>query len=177
VARPLKVPRMTMINHARPPGSRRWERQQNDENRLSGIYGDHIKPKRKNMVRILFQNPQGIGRLDLNGQMHMDKLNAIKTFTLKHAVDVVGFAEVNKDWRNIPQSQTLWEATSGWFEYRRLVTGINQRIISSLQIQFGGTLLLTINETAHRIVATDKDPRLLGRWTSVLLNGKNGKKC
>lgn len=177
MARPLKVPRLTMINHPRPPGSRRRERQQNDENRLSGIYGDHIKPKRKNMVRILFQNPQGIGRLDLNGQMHTDKLNAIKTFTLKHAVDVVGFAEVNKDWRNIPQSQTLWEATSGWFEYQRLITGINQRINSSSQIQFGGTLLLTINETAHRIVATDKDPRLLGRWTSVLLNGKNGKKC
>jgi hypothetical protein len=99
-----------MINTPRPPGTRRQERLRNDENRLSGIYGDHIKLKKKNMLRILFQNPQGLGRMDSTETLQTDKLNAIKNVTIKHSVDVVGFAEVNKDWRNIPQSQTFWES-------------------------------------------------------------------
>jgi Endonuclease/Exonuclease/phosphatase family. len=166
-----------MINIPRPPGTRHQERQQNDENCFLGIYGDHIKPKKKNMLRILFQNPQGLGHMDTNERLHTDKLNAIKTVTIKQDVDIVGFAEVNKDWRNIPQSQTFWEATSGWFEHRRLVTSNNTTVASSSPNQFGGTLLLATNEAAHRLTTTDKDQRQLGRWTSMLLNGKNGKRC
>lgn len=171
------APRVRMINYPRPPGTRRQERQRTDENRLLGIYGDHIKPKNKNTIRLLFQNPQRLGRMNDKDSMYTDKLNTMKNVILKHEVDVIGFAEVNKDWRNIPQTQTFWHTTEGWFEYRRMVTGINQQVFSTSPIQFGGTLLMTTNQTAHRTMKSDKDSRLLGRWTSVLLQGKQNKQC
>jgi Endonuclease/Exonuclease/phosphatase family. len=166
-----------MINYPRPPGTRRQERQRNDENRLSGIYGDHIKPKKRNTIRILFQNPQGLGRMDSNDNIYTDKINSLKNVMLKHTIDVIGFAEVNKDWRNIPQTQTFWQVTEGWFEYRRLATSINQTVTSNSPTQFGGTLLMTTNQLAHRTIQLDQDPRRLGRWTSVLLQGKQERRC
>jgi hypothetical protein len=166
-----------MNNHPRPPGIRRQERLRNNRDRHLGIYGDHIKPKRKNTMRILFQNPQGLGHMNTNDSMHTDKINSLKNVILKHEVDIVGLAEVNKDWRNIPQKQTFWQLTEGWFEHRRLVTSLNHTVSSTSPIQFGGTLLMSSNQMAHRTTHMDKDARLLGRWTSCLLQGKQSKRC
>lgn len=88
------------------PGGRQG-RLEIEENRLSGIYGDHIKQKRSGMVRILFQNPQGLGKL---GDQSV-KLNKLKDTLLKHNVDILGFAETNKDWRKVQQKETFWACT------------------------------------------------------------------
>jgi hypothetical protein len=73
------------------------------------------------MVRILFQNPQGLGKL---GNQSV-KLNKLKDKLPKHNVYIVGFAETNKDWRGLQQRETFWACTEGWFQYRRLTTGIS----------------------------------------------------
>ena len=90
-----------MNNYNCPPG-RRQERREITENRLNGIYGDHIKQKRHGMVRILFQNPQGLGNMDSSRNGQSLKIMKLKDTLLKHSIDVVGLSEVNKDWRLTP---------------------------------------------------------------------------
>lgn len=165
-----------MCNQTGPPGGRQ-ERQRNDENRLSGIYGDHLKQKRKGMIRILFQNPQGIGSIDSNNSRQTLKINKLKHTLLKHDVDIVGLSEINKDWRMVPHKESMWACTEGWFEHRRLTTSINELNPPTSPTQFGGTLLMAMNRIAFSIAAAEKDFRKLGRWTSILLKGKNQRRC
>lgn len=165
-----------MCNVPRPPG-RRQGRQRN-ENRLDGIHGDHIKQEKKTgMIRILFQNPQGLGPINSDHNCQTSKINTLKDIVIKHDIDILGMSEVNKDWGMIPQTETMWSLTDGWFEYRRLVTGLNSLVPPMSRTQFGGTLLLAINRIAFSITSTDGDPRKLGRWTSMLFKGKDQKKC
>jgi len=165
-----------MCNHPRPPGGRQ-ERQQYDENRHTGIYGDHLKPKKKGMVRLLFQNPQGLGPMNELTQLQTSKITKLKETLLKHDIDLLGLSEVNKDWRKIPHQQTLWSISDGWFEHRRLSMSINTKVRAHSKVQFGGTLMLAVNRLAHSIVSIDEDPRGLGRWTSMRLKGKNNSLC
>jgi Endonuclease/Exonuclease/phosphatase family. len=165
-----------MNNPPRPPG-RRQERHDNEQNRLSGIYGDHLKQKRSGMLRIFFQNPQGIGPISSDGRGQSLKITKLKDFFIKHKVDLIGLSETNRDWRIIPQKETFWQCTEGWFEHRRLVTSINEKIPTRTQTQYGGTLLLATNRLAYSVTATDNDPRKLGRWSSMRLKGKNNTLC
>jgi exonuclease III len=165
-----------MNNNNSHPGGRQG-RPGIDENRLSGIYGDHLKQKRSGMVRILFQNPQGLGRLSSERNQHSDKINKLKDTLIKHNVDLVGFSEINKDWRRIPQRETFWACTEGWFEHRRMTTGINELTPITSETQFGGVLIMAMNRIAYSISDIAKDFRNLGRWTSIALKGKNQKIC
>lgn len=56
---PLPPPTKKMNNPPCPPG-RRQERQQNVENRLTGIYGDHLKTKKKWNDTICLSKPTRI---------------------------------------------------------------------------------------------------------------------
>jgi len=105
------------------------------------------------------------------------KINTLRDTLLKHTVDFLGLAEVNKDWRKVPHEESLWTLTDGWFEHRRLSTSINSQVPPTRKVQTGGTALLAINKVAYSIIAQDIDPRKLGRWTSMLLKGKNQHKC
>jgi hypothetical protein len=58
------------------------------KNRQTGIYGDHIKQKKSGMLRILFQNPQGLGRLAQDEQGQTLKINKLKHLLLTHSIDV-----------------------------------------------------------------------------------------
>lgn len=129
-----------MSNVPHPPDSRRQGRQESNENRLQGIYGDHIKQKWNGMVRILFNNPQGLGAIQNREQCQSYKINKLKDTLLKHNIDILlGLSEVNKDWRMIPQKQTLWQLTDGWFEYRHIITSLNSMVTPTSQTQYGGT--------------------------------------
>jgi Exonuclease III len=129
------------------------------------------------MVRILFQNPQGLGRLSANVTTQTSKLYKLKETLLKHNIDILGLVEVNKDWRLVPQQNTFWAITEGWFEHRRLSTCNNRQVPAITTTQYGGTLLMMMNRVAYGVMATEDDERGLGRWTSMLLNGKNQSKC
>jgi hypothetical protein len=164
-----------MCNLNRPPGGHQ-ERQENDENRLGGIYGDHLKQKRQGMIRFLFQNPQGLGHIDSDTHRQSIKTKKLKYALIKHNVDIVGLSETNRDWRLIPQKETMWACTEGWFEHRRLTTSINELSPRRTATQFGGTLLMATNRTAYSIGTIENDFRKLGRWSSILITGKNQRR-
>ena len=133
------------------PDGRCQGRQESDENCLQGIYGDHIKQKRNGMVRILFNNPQGLGPIRNRDQCQSYKINKLKDTLLKHGIDILGLSEANKDWRMIPQKQTLWQLMDGWFEHRRLTTSLNSMVPPTSQIQYGGTAMLANIKVAYSI--------------------------
>jgi Reverse transcriptase (RNA-dependent DNA polymerase). len=165
------------MNNLHCPPGRRQERRGQEQNRQRGVYGDHLKQKQGGMVRIFFQNPQGIGPISNDRARQSSKITKLKDFILNHKVDIVGLSETNKDWRAIPQKETFWQCTDGWFELRRLITSINKKVPVRNQLQYGGTLLMAINRIAHSVTKLDKDPRRLGRWSSILIRGKNNRLC
>jgi exonuclease III len=129
------------------------------------------------MLRILFQNPQGLGILQSNRNMQSSKINKLKNTMLKQDIDIIGLAEVNTDWRVIPQQNTWWSITDGWFEHRRVATSINTLVSPSSRTQYGGTLLMMMNRVAYSVQSVQSDTTHLGRWSSMLLTGKNNLKC
>ena len=165
------------MNNPNGPSGRRQERRDTAENRLNGIYGDHIKQKRQGMVRILFQNPQGLGSIASGRGGQSLKIRKLRDTLLTHNIDVVGLSEVNKDWRLIPQKETMWTLTDGWFEHRRLISSINTLVAPRTSTQYGGTILMAVNKLAHSIVSMEEDSRKLGRWTSMVIRGKNQKRA
>lgn len=165
-----------MCNIPRPPG-RRQERQYEPENRLPNIYGDHIKQKTKRTVRVLFQNPQGLGPLYPPPHNQSTKINKLKNILLRHNVDILGLAEVNKDWRKIPRQNSIWHMTESWFEHRKIITSNNTAVLPTSPVQFGGTLLMATNKIAYSIIQTEIDSSKLGRWSSILLRGENNFIC
>jgi hypothetical protein len=114
------------------------------------------------MLRILFQNPQGLGKIHSGGQSQSLKITKLKDIFLKHNIDVLGLSEVNKGWQSTPQSETLWAGKEGLFEYRRLITSINQKVQPMSQTQFGGMAIMAINKYVYSIVHTEEDEWKLG---------------
>jgi hypothetical protein len=76
-----------MNNHQCPPG-RRQERLEKEQNRLRGVYGDHLKQKQGGMVRIFFQNPQGTGPISSDSEWQSSKITKLKDFILNHKVNI-----------------------------------------------------------------------------------------
>jgi Endonuclease/Exonuclease/phosphatase family. len=165
-----------MNNHTSLPRGRQG-RQDNNSNHPNGIYGDHLKQKRSGMVRILFQNPQGLGSMKGGSPTQSLKTTNIRETLIKHSIDIVGFSEVNKDWRAIPQQDTMWQVTDGWFEYRMIQTSINHKVAAMSATQYGGTLMMAMNHLAYSIIIAEDDERKLGRWSSILVRRKNQHLC
>ena len=48
-------------------------------------------------------------------------MERLKQLILDYDFDVVGLTEVNKDWRLMNYNETIWGATEGWKENRRIL--------------------------------------------------------
>ena len=53
------------------------------------------------------------------------KMERLKKLIVDHRIDLVGLTEINKDWRKIVYSNTIWGATSSWQENRRIQVAQN----------------------------------------------------
>jgi hypothetical protein len=142
------------------------------KNLPNGIYGDHIKQKQAGIIRILFQNPQGLGHLNGRSRMQTPKLTKLRDTMIKHNIDIVGLSEINKDWRKISQRDTMWNIIDGWFEYRRLIMSMNTMVSATSPTQYGATMLMAMNRIAYSIISADSDTQKLGRWSTFLCSGK-----
>ena len=62
----------------------------------------------------------------------------------------------------------------GWLKTRSIITGYNQVTISIFQS--GGTPIMEVDKVSCRAIATGQKFRNLGRWSWMLLWGKNNIK-
>jgi len=133
-------------------------------------YGDHLKLKAENVLRIRFQN---IGGLPISaGKVKDDFMRAGIT---KFDFDVFGLAEVNVNWRQVAEQDRLHSRSKHWWETNHLALGYNTTTLNRSCKQYGGVAMWTIGKVTHRISHKGQDTSGLGRWTWVRYRGKNNR--
>ena len=68
----------------------------------------------------------------------------LKVLVIEHDVDVVWLIEINKDWYQVEQANTIWNGNMGWKLYRRIKASQNATSPSSSNFQVGGTTALLL---------------------------------
>ncbi len=131
-------------------------------------WGDDIAKKPAHILRLGFQN---IGGFSFSSGSNKDD-------KIRHGInlwefDIVGLAELNIDWRLIPEQDRLYFRTKPWWKTVHISSTHNTTSPPIQRKQFGGTALLSLGSVVHHITGTGSDPSGLGRWTWSLYRGKN----
>jgi len=148
-----------------------------DQNHWKGIYGDAITQRKDNgKIRILLQNPGGIGFVTGQRNRESFKIDKLKKIVNEKQIDIVSLTKVNKDWRCVPTENTVWAATSTWRERRKIQVSHNTTGPQVREHQIGGTISMAFDSVSFRISDREQDSRGLGRWSWMDLNGVGGLK-
>ena len=83
-------------------------------------FGDHLQQNDTSTIRILLNNPGGIGFIENSRCLQTLKMEKLKKLIIQHNIDIVGLSEVNKDWRKVEQEHIIWNTTQNWKEHRRV---------------------------------------------------------
>ena len=125
----------------------------------------------------MIHNTGGIGFVSDERSKQTLKMEKLKKLLLDHKFDLVGLTEVNKDWRRMEHNNTIWGATSGWRENRRVQVGQNiTKPSSKSDLLIGGVAMVAFDDLVFRISKQESDARNLGRWCSFTITGKNNVK-
>ena len=87
---------------------------------IKGHFGDLLKRGKDGCIWILVQNVGGIGFISEHRSKETLKMEKIKELVCNWAVDLLCMTEVNKDWRPITYSNTIWGGTHTWRQHRRI---------------------------------------------------------
>ena len=130
-------------------------------------WGNKQSKKENKNIRVSFVNINGIGPWAKS-----EKSEEIRKYMISSAVDVMGISEVGVNWSKVHNVHTLWERTKKWFHTRRIGVSYNTTQTITGRLQQGGTATLVAGEVAHRYKDSGFDATGLGRWSWVLLSGK-----
>ena len=101
-------------------------------------------------------------------------MEKLKKLILNYNIDITALTEVNKDWRKVGYNNSIWGATKGWKENRRIQTSHNKTIKpGDSNYQVGGTAMMMLGDIRFGILSQGEDDRKLGRWSYITLTGKN----
>jgi exonuclease III len=162
-----------MITHEPSLDARQREAQTNSNHKTEqqGQHQDHfghkIRKKKANTMRILMCNPNG-----LTGTGRPSKINRIKYKSISYQVDALCIVEHGQNLKRTPVLHNLKHTTQGWWQHRRICQAYNKHFDSGKASQVGGVSIILNNSLAHRSTIPQHDPTGLGRWTSILINGK-----
>ena len=151
------------------PGENRQFSQEDDTKKdNSRIYGNECKKKEKKNVRIMFQNINGFGYSQSN-----PKSSEVRNLIYQKDVDIMALAELNVKWSKLRREQTLPQLCKRWFQTSKATMAYNQHERrQKYKHQPGGTAIVTKGEMALRTGKWENDSRRLGRWSSILIHGK-----
>jgi hypothetical protein len=78
-------------------------------------------------------------------------------------------AELNKCWYLVPGNDKLKECTRGWWEsaHHNLSYNWKEKKLATV-FQPGGTAVLSVDSSSHRVLQSGQDPKGLGRWSWTL---------
>ena len=130
-------------------------------------FGDIIKNKETNTLRIGFQN---IGGFSTTANRAKD--DVIRIGISKYDFDIFGMAELNIDWRMSKEDDKLYTRTREWWEHLHLSFSNNTATTPCKELQYGGTAIFSLNKTAHRVISKGQDASKLGRWCWTRYRGK-----
>lgn len=143
-----------------------------DKDRLQKEYwGDLMGPKQDNIIRVVSKNIQGLG-VRVGGI----KEDELKSGLVNKNIDIVGIQEPNVNWSKCKNNDKFSERMrSPEWEYVRYSLAYNKNNNQSRQ-QYGECITLSIDQVTHRVSGSGADERGLGRWSWILLKGKNMNK-
>ena len=133
---------------------------QENENNIP--WGDSIKTKQQNTIRIYFQNVNGV-------QLHLPEKweNMIKTSMEELNSDIVGFCETSLNWKLPYIRKKLQQLNKKHLTIKTNITHSNNKAHSPSSFLPGGTLLATKGHWTGRIQEHLHDPKTMGRWTGT----------
>ena len=131
------------------------------------LCGDSHTQKELGSIRLWYTNPCGLG-ISHNSSKSHGSFQFIKS---KSKADLIGLAETNVNWNKLSNANSLYSRVkSTWREFR---TVTSHNITEKMgRCQRGGTCMFSISQVSHRVAATGKDNRGLGRWTWMELQGR-----
>ncbi len=133
-------------------------------------YGDVMKSKPDGTFRICFQNIQNMPAMG-NTSKSKSMIRHIK----EGEYDVVLMAEVGLYWPHVRVQDTWAERTLFDMPKSTSIFAYNREAPEKRGVrQFGGTGIVTTSEATARVKAKGRDLTNMGRWTWVLLQGKEG---
>jgi hypothetical protein len=132
-------------------------------------WGDKLLEKREGVCRVGLLNPSGFTLR--RGSAKDDQLRELMK---KMEVDIMCLPEVNVCWHKLSPRNRLAERTMGWFETLHRSVAYNYQDKLATRHQYGGTVILSINNAASRVMDSGKDDTGLGRWTWTRFRGRNG---
>ena len=92
-----------------------------------------------------------------------------------HQLDGILIQETNQHWAKVKTEDRLGARIKEWFATSRSVVGYNKHEAPHNSHQWGGTGIILTNKLTSRS-NEDTETDSLGRWTSVVLNGKGAIK-
>ena len=152
-------------------GSRQLPLDQNEKDKESRHFGDELsKRKRKDTVRIMFQNIRGLGSKE-----DSSKAETLRQNIADKQIDIIGMVEVNVNWKRVAKRKNLTQMSKQWFESSKVSVSYNYHQISNkTKFQPGGAAIISRGSLALRAIDFKPDSRRMGRWSSQLFKGKEG---
>jgi hypothetical protein len=136
------------------------------------LYGDPISVKTDDILRLGFQNFNGLTGRD-NDPVDV----SLRQWITKWDFDVFGLSEVNMYWPQVRKELQFLERVNSWFnplQTRALCSYNKNEIRKHRSIrQYGGTAQISRGNAALRQVDRDEDPSGLGRWVWQKYMGKD----
>ena len=139
----------------------------------SRSFGDSIGgKKKKDLIRIMFQNIRGLGYTKRS-----PKTDAVKKTIVTSKTDIMMLAEVNVNWERAGRRNSFKNIGRHWFNVCKTSCTFNtHQIPMDTKWQPGGHAIISRDEVSRRVNNYDHDTRRMGRWSSQVVQGKEGKK-
>ena len=141
-----------------------------EPNRLEECVGDAFGTKDSDVIRILTQNINGIGR-----EANNTKETMLKTYVTDNAIDIAAVQQLNVCWTHLANKHKIWDRFRGWKESSHLKVAYNRREKSKTYFQPGGTAVMALNKVSHSWESSGVDDTKLGRYAWMRFQGSYGR--
>ena len=154
------------------PGDERSISKEDKIEMQSRTFGDECLRKKKDNIRVMFQNVNGFGYTSKSA-----KSIGVRNLMFNKGIDIMAMAELNLNWGKMKRKCTLPQVCRKWFRTSKTVVAYNQHERRKRNVhQPGGTAVVAKGEMALRSGEALFDDKRLGRWASQVVQGKQGIK-
>jgi len=142
--------------------------QENKVKQSREYWGDKLGLKDVDMLRVVSKNIQGLGL-----QAGNPKEDELKSWIVNKNIDLIGIQEIYVNWNKCNNKNRFSERirNPAW-EFARYSVAFNKHD-KKYRHQYGGCISLGVEQVTHRISGSGADERGLGRWSWLLLKGKD----
>ena len=131
-------------------------------------YGDRLNRKPDNILRVMLHN---VNRLPISGKS--DKSKKLVSMIAHKQIDVALLTEIGLSWTHLDNTDRWYERVREAFQSTRSEVANNETEPDLTdKAQFGGVLVMAVDDVSHRVISQGKDPTGLGRWSWIRMEGK-----